>query len=98
MLIPDGQNDLADALPVEVDLRSWRIIRTLHARKGLTAMVNQTSPPTMVDEMHLHLAAPPERKGRGTCARAFLKLALNQAVTAARSLRLVRPSGVQAPH
>ena len=48
---PDGQNDLTDALPVEVDLRSWLIIRTATRQKSLTAMVNQTSPPPMVYEL-----------------------------------------------
>ena len=32
---PDCQNDLTDALPVEVDLRSWRIMRTTACQKDL---------------------------------------------------------------
>jgi len=47
----DCQNDLTDALPVEVGLRSWRIVRTATCQKGLTAMVNQMSPPPMVYEL-----------------------------------------------
>lgn len=33
-----GQNDLTDALPVEVNLRSWRIIRATTCLKSLTAI------------------------------------------------------------
>jgi hypothetical protein len=61
MLIPDGQNDLTDALPVEVDLRSWLIIRTATRQKSLTAMVNQTSPPPMVYELQRNEARAPTR-------------------------------------
>jgi len=49
---PDCQNDLTDALPVEVDLRSWRIVPTTNRQKGLTVMVNQTSLSPMVYELH----------------------------------------------
>jgi hypothetical protein len=66
MLIPDGQDDLTDALPVEVDLRSWSIVRTATCQKGLTAMVNQMSLPPMVYELHLRLRCLLNRKGRGT--------------------------------
>jgi hypothetical protein len=35
MVIPDGQDDLTDALPVEVDLRSWEHCSHINLPEGL---------------------------------------------------------------